>query len=143
MNPSDNSSRVATWESPEVILLDACVLLNLCASGRIAAVPTAVARRSIVSAYVSREALWYLVPGDSAATTVGRRDVALGPLIAAHLIEVVELMPAETDIFIALAKDLGDGEAASRCQWPSAGLPPSLPTIARRARSLLAICRPS
>lgn len=135
MNPSDSSSAASTREPAEVLVLDACVLLNLCASGRIADVLSA-APRSLVSSYVSREALWYLAPVDPLTGRVERREVALGPLLAARLVEVVELTPEESRTFITLARDLGDGEAASGAI--AAGRSATVATDDRKARHVFA-----
>jgi len=136
MNLSGSSPGGGTWEPLATIVLDACVLLNLCASGRISDVLTTVARSHILSGYVSRERLWYLAPGDQIAATLVRRAVALGPLIAARLIEVVELTPNEMPTFIALARDLGDGEAASGAIAVSRSA--AVATDDRKARQMLA-----
>lgn len=112
MTLSTKSSSDGDLSLPNIIVLDACVVLNLFATGRVEDVLGSLSSRCLVSSYARREALWYLVPGDLSETTE-RRDIELEPVAAAGLIEIVELTTDEQNTFVELARELGDGEAAS------------------------------
>ena len=98
---------------PALVVLDACVLLNLHATGRIADILAALSRSVLVSSYVASETLWHCGSGTNCDGTVGREVVALEPLIRSGLISVVDLTSGEEEQFLAFAQHLGDGEAAS------------------------------
>lgn len=112
MTSSIRSSNDRDLSLPNIIVLDACVLLNLFATGRVEDILGSLSSRCLVSSYARREALWYLVPGDR-PENMERRDIELEPVAAAGLIEIVELTIDEQNTFIELARELGDGEAAS------------------------------
>lgn len=103
-SPADGEAAI-----PNTLVLDACVLLNLYASGCAEAILASLPTRNVVSVYAARETLWYLQRGDPPE----RRDISLKPLIALGLIEVENLTAQEQSDFVRLAHQLGDGEAAS------------------------------
>lgn len=89
------------------LVIDACVLLNLHASGRIKDVLLSSGRRCVASRYATSESLWYR-DGDK------RIDADFEPLVAEGILEVRDLASSgEFALFVALAADLGDGEAAT------------------------------
>jgi predicted nucleic acid-binding protein len=110
---SSSSSSDGGPPLPNTIVLDACVLLNLFAAGRVEEILRSLSSRCLVSGYARREALWYLVLVDQAGGTMERREIELEPLIAAGLVEILDLTQEEQDTFVELAQELGDGEAAS------------------------------
>ncbi len=102
----------------EEIILDACSLINLFASGRAREILAALPARFIVASYVSeREALYTQI--DPAAGT--REQIDLAPLVAEGLIQVVDLLTDdEVNTFVDLTMAgttmkarLEDGEAAT------------------------------
>jgi len=113
MNPSNSLPNDNSRALPQTVVLDACVLLNLFASGRVEEILQAVPSRYLVSRYVCREALWYLVPSGETSTRTEKRQIVLDPLVAAGLLEIVDLSAQEQNAFVELAQQLGDGEAAS------------------------------
>lgn len=113
MNPPINSGGEGASSLPGVVVLDACVLLNLHASGRVYEILEALPIRCLVASSVRREALWYLGQSDHDKALLERRDVLLDPLVAACGIEVIDLTVAEQVMFVELAEHLDDGEAAS------------------------------
>lgn len=112
MTSSSRPSGPADHLLPEIIVLDACVLLNLFATRRIEDILGSLSSRYLVSSYARSEALWYLVPGGGPETPE-RRNIDLEPIAAAGLIEIVELTIDEQNTFVEFARELGDGEAAS------------------------------
>lgn len=98
---------------PHTIVLDACVVLNLFATGRVEDILGSLPSRFLVSRYARREALWYLGPSEQTMGAGDRRDVDLEPLVASGLVQLADLTAEEENIFVELAQELGDGEAAS------------------------------
>jgi hypothetical protein len=100
-------------DPPSRILLDACTLLNLYATGCMDDILRAVRHRFGVAAVVTREALWVLRGGGG--DDAGEREpVVLEPFVAAGLIEVLELHTEdEFATFVAFATLIDDGEAAT------------------------------
>lgn len=113
MNPPNSASSNREVPSlPKLLVVDACVLLNLHASGQVEEILASLPCRCLVSPYASREALWYLgLTEDNASLT--RRGITLEPLITGGLLEIVNLTSEEQTTFVELAEHLDDGEAAS------------------------------
>lgn len=96
---------------PVRILLDACCLLNLYATGRIDAILRALPDRFAIADRVAAEAL-YIRRGGGGDDADERDPVDLGPLIAQGLIEVQQLeSEEEAASFVGFAAQLDDGEA--------------------------------
>ena len=100
--------------------LDACVLINLVASG-IELEELAAATRSIfcITKVVARET-FSLYPGEAGAQ---RTLVNVEGLIRARHLEMAVLDDEEVDVFVSLAAELDDGEAsviavAAARGWP-------------------------
>ncbi len=95
------------------IILDACALLNLYASGRIADVLNTMPRPSAVAEYIrDQEALW--VGRYKTGPEADYEQVNIRPLVASGLIEVLALSgDEELANFLALASSsrIDDGEA--------------------------------
>ena len=93
------------------MLLDACCVLNLYATGRMDRILRALPWRIAVADRVAGEAL-YLRRGGGGEDTDERDPVDLGPLIAQGLIEVLQLENEdEAASFVGFAAQLDDGEA--------------------------------
>jgi hypothetical protein len=133
MSPSSSSPVEGDEGIPQATVLDACVLLNLHATGRVEEILRSLPSRHIVSTYAAGESLWYLEREPSTGV-LERRDVALGPLIGAGLLEVVDLTSEEQVAFVAFAQQLGDGEAASGAL--AIGRSAAVATDDRRAREV-------
>jgi hypothetical protein len=96
-----------------IVVLDACVLLNLHASGRVDEILRAIPFRCLVASSVRHEALWYFAPASHDSQLLERHDILLDPLVEAGTIEVADLTADEQVSFVKLAQYLGDGDAAS------------------------------
>lgn len=92
------------------IALDACVLINLCATDHVEAIARTLDIQFVVAREVSGEAL-YLRPAD--LTTQELVPIRLEPLIADRVLEVTDLRSDELATFVAAAALLDDGEAAT------------------------------
>ena len=92
------------------VALDACVLLNLVASGRpIAEFAAAADVRFVVVRQAEAEVEW-LDPDDPDDP---REEIDLEPVIQRGEVERVALADLEFTRFVALARELDDGEAAT------------------------------
>lgn len=97
--------------APGLILLDACCVLNLYATGQMAAILRALPWRFAVADRVATEAL-YIRRGGAGEDADERDPVDLGPLIARGLLEVLRLeTEEEAATFVGFAAQLDDGEA--------------------------------
>src|SRR5690242_17816092 len=105
-------------DQTEEVILDACSLINLFASGRVQEILTDLPVRFIVAAYVSeREALYTLAD----PTTDVHERIDLAPLVSEGLIRIVDLVTDdEISTFVDLTAagtttkaKLEDGEAAT------------------------------
>lgn len=95
------------------VLLDACCVLNLYATGCMAEILVAVGARFGVASAVEREALWVFAGGEG-DDGAERAPVDLQPLIQAGLLEVLELdSDEELNTFVSFATLVDDGEAAT------------------------------
>jgi predicted nucleic acid-binding protein len=140
MSRSTRPSQEEPPRLPARIVLDACVLLNLHATGRVGEILSALPCRFLVSSYVAAEALWYCAPLEKAGDLAVRRPILLEPLIQSGAIEIVELVPEELEVFLTFARELGDGEAASGAIAANrAGV---VATDDRKARSRYCQCDP-
>ena len=96
------------------VLLDACCLINLLATGRIAEILDALPYRFGVSELVAEKEVLGLAPSQEAAgdPSPTPRDL-LASLVRADLLEVLALRTAEeASAFVRFATALDDGEAS-------------------------------
>lgn len=93
------------------LLLDACCVINLAATGRMADILTAFSTRFSVADRVVDKATYLLAEGDGAVTRP-REPIDLQPLIHSGLLTPVRLdTDAEIRAFVSFAAGLDDGEA--------------------------------
>lgn len=96
---------------PVRVLLDACCLLNLYATGRIDVILRALPDRFAIADHVAAEAL-YIRRGGSGDDADEWEPVDLRPLIESGLLEVLRLeTEEEAASFVGFAAQLDDGEA--------------------------------
>ena len=101
-------------QATRTLILDACCLLNLYATGRLREFATALPYRLVVADYVlEREALYVWLP-DSTGGSPERTRIDVSPVVAEGLITVVRLdHPEEEALFVDLAVSVDDGEAVT------------------------------
>ena len=93
------------------LLLDACVVLSLYATGWFEEILAAAAPGAVVAETVAREALYVHATVEGERAIVG---IDLSPAVASGLLSIVDFADeAEAAAFVDLALDLDDGEAAS------------------------------
>jgi hypothetical protein len=114
------------------MLVDACVLINLLATDRIADIAARNDAAIVIVREVADEA-FFLRPDNAGAA---RTPVDLNALCTAGIIEVIDLDDDELELFVAYAAVVDDGEAATI----SVGVRHALPvaTDDRGARRLIA-----
>lgn len=117
--------------APRAQILDACVLINLLASGEAEGILRAAARDSFICTAVEGESI-YLRTGDPKAPL---EQVDLRPLIDSRLLTVCSIEGAqEAEVYVDYASALDDGEAMSLAIAISRGF--ILATDERKARRL-------
>lgn len=95
-------------QSRETLLLDACVVINLYASGYMQEIVHALPGHVAIVDLVRAESLAIRSPEDD---TDQRETIDLSPLVDRGLIDVLSATGDELDTFIDLAITLDDGEA--------------------------------
>jgi hypothetical protein len=123
--------------SGQLVVLDACVLLNLVASGRpLQEFASAADLSFMVVGQAEREVVWLdpLDPEDP------REQIDLEPLVATGRLQRLVLADDELMRFVALARELDDGEAATIAVAESRGL--AVATDDRKARRILSALDP-
>lgn len=119
------------------VALDACVLLNLVASGQpIAEFAAAADVRFVVVRQAEREVEW-LDPDDPDDP---REEIDLEPFVQRREVQRVALADPELTRFVALARELDDGEAATLAVAESRGF--AVATDDRKARRILTTLDP-
>jgi len=94
------------------ILLDACCLINLFASGRIEQILSVLPSRFCVAEKVTEEALYILLEDEGEDGTAEREAIGVQPLITADLLAMMRPESEEDEAaYIDFAADLDDGEA--------------------------------
>jgi len=93
-----------------MILLDACVLLNLCATDRLEEIGRSVPGGFSVCTAVREEALFLREPTDPVQPL---KPVRLDPLFAQGVLQPLTLATEEETLFVNLAAELDEGEAMS------------------------------
>jgi len=94
-------------------IIDACALLNLYASGSLEAILKSRRQPCCVVEQVKQESLFIRKPSDS-ATSYDRKPVVLEPFFQSGLLKLVKLeSEAEQELFVNLAAQIDDGEAAT------------------------------
>jgi predicted nucleic acid-binding protein len=117
--------------SPRVQILDACVLINLLASGEIEGVLGAAARQSLICSAVERESIYLRTDDPHAPLELIRLD----PLVDSGLLKVCRVEgDEEAQLYVDYASKLDDGEAMSVAIALSRGF--VLATDERKARRL-------
>jgi hypothetical protein len=91
----------------ERIAIDADVLMNLVASGRLAAIVEALRIRPVVAPAVASEALYLF--GEEAGDAPEPIDIV--GLMAAGTLERAAMTEGETELYVELAAEVDDGEA--------------------------------
>jgi predicted nucleic acid-binding protein len=95
---------------PAPIALDACVLINLCATGHLPEIAQALETTFVVAREASAETLYLR---SAHAADPQKVMIDLQPQIAQHVIEVADLRVSELTTFVAAAEHLDEGEAAT------------------------------
>jgi predicted nucleic acid-binding protein len=117
--------------APRAQILDACVLINLLASGEVEGILRAAARESFICTAVEGESI-YLRTEDPKAPL---EHIDLKPLIDSGLLAVCDIEGSkEAELYVDYASALDDGEAMSLAIALSRGL--VLATDERKARRL-------
>lgn len=117
--------------SPRVQILDACVLINLLASGEIAGILGAAARASLVCSAVERESIYLRTDDPNAPLEL----IQLAPLLQSGLLTTCHIEgDEEARLYVHYASALDDGEAMSLAIALARGL--VLATDERKARRL-------
>jgi predicted nucleic acid-binding protein len=117
--------------APRAQILDACVLINLLASGEVEGILRAAARDSFICTAVEGESI-YLRTDDPKAPL---EHIDLRPLVGSGLLTVCAVEGStEAELYVDYASALDDGEAMSLAIALSRGL--MLATDERKARRL-------
>jgi predicted nucleic acid-binding protein len=96
-----------TARPEQVIVLDACVVINLWASRRFDEVLAVSCFRAVIAVQAAAEAVWI-------EDEAGRREqIPIDDLAASGRIEIWTPIDDELEILLELAASLGDGEAGS------------------------------
>jgi hypothetical protein len=93
-----------------MILLDACVLLNLCATDRLEEIGRCVPGGFTVCAAVRQEALFLRDPADSNQPL---KPLVLDPFFVRGVIQELPLAASEESLFVNIAAELDEGEGMS------------------------------
>ena len=121
----------------ETVVLDACCILNITATGRAGQILNELPHRFALGHRARGEALWLAAPDSDE-----REPVDLGPLLAAGLLtEALLDGPAEAALFVEFAATLADGEAEAAALAVARGY--VLATDDRKARRTVAARYPS
>ena len=116
---------------PSLLLQDACVLINLLATGRFEEIAGGIGLKMAVAQRVAAEAIFLLRPD-----TGEREPIGLQQYIDAGLLSVLSLeTDQERSLFVAYAAELDDGEAMSLALAECRHL--ALATDDRKARRLI------
>ncbi|MBX3277614.1 MAG: hypothetical protein KF868_06375 [Acidobacteria bacterium] len=116
---------------PRILIIDACVLINLLASGEIKAILKVAAKQSLLCSVVEKESIFLRAddPQD------GLESVDLKPLIEDGVLTICDLdTPEEEQLYVNYASVLDDGEAMSLAIALARGW--RLATDERKARRL-------
>lgn len=119
--------------TPQRLVLDACVLINLCATGRLAEIATALGTHFVIPREVSAETFYLRSPE---ADGEDGTPLDLEALITENVLELADLVGDELVTFVLAADRLDDGEAAALALALHRGL--ALATDDRAALRLVA-----
>lgn len=120
----------------QTLILDACCLLNLYATGRLREIAIAVPFQLAVADYVLEEEALYVWLPDSTGGPETRMLVDVSHLVGEDLLAVVRLEhPEEEALFVDLAAVVDDGEAVTGALALLRGY--SIATDDRKARRVL------
>jgi predicted nucleic acid-binding protein len=121
------------------LILDACCLLNVCASGCLDAIAEALGHSFVIAEAVSYETLY--IRRDRSGQDIQEREVIdLAASVRRGLLSIAALDEAELVTFLTFASLVDDGEAATCALAIHRGLP--LATDDRKARRLLQAVAP-
>jgi hypothetical protein len=95
------------------VVLDACCLINLLASGKLAEIAAAGRHRFYIPSLVAAETLYVRQCAPDNPQRLVPCGVDLGPLIAGGTLVASDLQRDDVERFVRLASDLDDGEAAA------------------------------
>lgn len=119
------------------LLLDACVAINVVAAGvDLEELARASAVRFVMTSVAAAEALW-LAPLEPSGD---REIIDVGGLIDSDALALFELLDEELSKFVAFAREIDDGEAATFAVAVNRGL--TVATDDRRAQRLAAAIDP-
>jgi predicted nucleic acid-binding protein len=93
-----------------MILLDACVLLNLCATDRLEEIGRCVPGGFSVAAAAREEALFLRDPVD---TVQPLKSLIINPFFERGILQELSLAANEESLFVNIAAELDEGEAMS------------------------------
>jgi len=128
-------------QEPAWVLLDACSLLNLYATGHFERILRESDFRFAVVDYVMRTEALHVLKGGAGPDAGERVGVDLQPAVDAGLLAVVEVTgTAEAETFLDLAIHLDDGEARTLAISSNRGW--AVATDDRKARRIAAIAAP-
>jgi predicted nucleic acid-binding protein len=113
------------------MILDACVLINLLATGRLESIAATLDAPLLICDVVREETLFLRNPPDAEEP---REPIDLAPFITKGVIEELTLRPQEEAAFVDYATQLEDGEAMTIAIALSRNVP--LATDERKARRL-------
>jgi predicted nucleic acid-binding protein len=116
-----------------LLLLDACVTINLVAAGPVHQVARSVGRSCLITRQAANEV------GHLRETTNGETRVTpvdLNDHVKAGAFEIIDLVPDEVPLYVELASLVDDGEASTIAVAIKRGIP--LATDDRKARRLCA-----
>jgi predicted nucleic acid-binding protein len=101
-----------TPESPNHLILDACCVINLFASRRLAEILAVLGRPIAVAAHVANEEALYIYGGPPDNVRHIKEQIELKPLIEANLLTVASIAgEQEQETLVSLATVMDDGEA--------------------------------
>jgi predicted nucleic acid-binding protein len=123
--------------SPNRLALDACVLINLCATARTVEIAATLNVRFVVPRQVCDETFYLLPPNGIGQPRI---PIELDALVGEGALEIVDLRSDELITFVAAAARLDDGEAAVLSVAVHRGL--ALATDDRAALRLIAVQHP-
>ncbi len=96
------------------LIMDACCVINLRASGRMEAVLTSAPIQMAIAEYVKEYEALAFFNGPKEDVTRQREDIDLQPLIDANILELADLdLKTESDAYVGFADELDDGEAVT------------------------------
>jgi hypothetical protein len=101
-----------TNAQPNLLILDACCLINLCATKYMAEILQPLPNPILVADFVEKHEVLYVYDGPLDNVRASKRQVDLSPFLQSGvLVSTTLISEAEQDLFIRLTNLLDDGEA--------------------------------